>query len=190
MQYTTRRQPRRLVAVVKEGLATDAELATAALQLGAPVAVRLLVASGGSSCCGSHTSGPSLVALDPADAALPAAQSLVVRTLQPGVALVDQSWAALAGGSVALPYVDVLITSSQEFSCGDAPAPTLLTLTDLAMGLTATAKEHYPRVQTLIVVDEVAAGVVPDDWRVVGRANDGIPVQTGLVDLAPAGAAK
>lgn len=183
MPYTiagAQTSPPSMAALLREGLATDSELSALQSALGPTLALRLLISAAHQGCgCGS-TVGPSLVALDPGEGALPSDQAQALRGLRRGAAVADRGWAVLQGGTVALTGLDVLIASSAEFASGDEAGPIVLTLADFAAGLTATAEDHAPDIWTLVVVREVLTREVPEGWRVVAIADNGIAVATGL----------
>lgn len=172
-----------MIALTRNGLASDAELSGVVSELGTLIAVRLLLPFvRQESGCG-HAPGPDLVAVSPQDAALPPDQAAAVRPLAPGAAIADQTWAELRGGTVALAGIDIRITGVAKLTDSTAPGPIVLTLSDLATGLSATEARHAPVVRTLIVVPGVAAGEVPAGWRVVAVADGGgIPISAGLDD--------
>lgn len=187
MPYTiggSRTSPVHMAALLRQGLATDSVLSTLRLAVGPTLAVRLLMSAAQQGCCCGSTEGPSLVALDPAEEALPGDQVEAVRGLRRGTAVADRTWAALQGGTVALTGLDVLIASSALLASGDEAGPIVLTLADLAAGLTATAEDHAPDIWTLAVVHETLIGEVPEGWRLVATAEDGIAVATGLDAIA------
>lgn len=192
MPYTTPHPPQRLTALtalLRAGLASDDQLLEVGVALGPTRAVRLLADTGNTGCSGPSDAGPVLVALDPDDAALPDDQRLAVSGLTRGRAIADHAWAALRGGTIALPGCDVVITRTASLSDCERPGPLLLTLADLAAGLAATALAHAPRVWTLAIVDDVSRSAVPDGWSVVTTSSDGIGAQTGLGLIACGAAA-
>ena len=182
MQCTTRLGPP-LHAMSRPGLATDVQLARVGEVCGPVVALRVVLPAVGGACgCGCAVgAGPSFVAVDPSDGAVPDGQRAAVARVAPGRAVADTGWAFLAGGTVALVGLDVVVVETAELGPGDGPGPVLLALSDLAVSLSRTTGEHVPLLRTLVVVE----GVGDDDvtlagWDVEPTWGGAVPVATGL----------
>lgn len=122
-----------------------------------------------------------MVAVRPDDQALPARERTELQRLAPGVAIADEAWQALIGGTVALGGRDVRISMSGRLSDGTAPGPIVLLLDDLTASLAVSPPQHLPTVRTLAVVCGHASHTrVAPGWTLLpGRAAD-VPVATGL----------
>lgn len=171
-----------LVPVSFEGLADDAQVgALSAASGGQLLAVRLLLPAEQGCRCGCGGGGPAMVAVRPDDQALPARERTELQRLAPGVAIADEAWQALIGGTVALGGRDVRISMSGRLSDGTAPGPIVLLLDDLTASLAVSPPQHLPTVRTLAVVCGHASHTrVAPGWTLLpGRAAD-VPVATGL----------
>lgn len=174
-----------LSALLYDGLADDAAVEAVVGVGRAPVALRLVMAAGACRCGGP---GPTMVAIDPADAALPARQSDAVRGLRPGTALVDRSWAHLVGGQVALAGRSLVVSTAVDLSdsCGRCATPLVLTLGDLAASLAETDSAHLPVLTTVLIRrgshqdDET----VPTDWSVLGSGSPNVALEVGAAGAA------
>ncbi len=165
------------------GLADDAAVdAIRRAAGGRIVALRLLLPAEASGCrCGCGGAGPSMVALDPADEALPRGERTVLGQLAPGVAVADEGWEALIGGTVALAGRDVRILASGALSGGISPGPIVLLLSDLMDSIAASRPQHLPVLRTLAVVcGHPHHALAMSGWTVLpGRSVD-VPVRAGL----------
>jgi len=162
----------------RPGLATDEQLAGVG---GRVVAVRIVLAAAGGSCAcaGPAHDGPALVALDPGDAAVPAAERGAVSRVAPGLAVADTAWAFLAGGTVALVGLDVVVHQVMSLGAtGDGPGPVLFTLSDLAVSLGRVDPAHVPPMRTVVVVR--GPGAVPEGWEAEPVEGLAVPVATGI----------
>jgi hypothetical protein len=171
-----------LRAMLRPGLASDEELNDLAQVCGPVLAVRIVLPTGGGHCgCGSDVGeGPALVALDPADAAVPEEQRAAVRLVRPGRAVADTAWAFLSGGTVALAGVDVVVARVAQLGLVPDPGPVLLALSDLATSLGRTEPAFAPLMRTVAVVGSGVGAATVDGWDAQPTAGVGVPVSTGI----------
>lgn len=180
MQCTTLDEP--LTAVSHAGLATDAQLADLVVAHGSAVAVRVVLPGLAAPCgCGGPAGAvPSLVAIDPHDAAVPPAQRAAVRLVAPGLAVADVAWAFLAGGTVALAGLDAVVHRVAPLGTAGEPGPVLLAISDLAESLGRTAPEHLPLLRTVVVLRAGAGPVAVPGWETEPTRGDSVALTTGL----------
>lgn len=169
-----------LTAWKRPGLATDAALAALADACGPVLAVRVILPVDGGCCDGTSGAGPTLVALDPADKALPESQRAPVGLVQPGHAVADTAWAVLAGGTIALAGTDIVVAGVAAIGpVGDA-APVLLALSDLASSLRHTKPDFAPSMRTVAVTGCRVGADHADGWHLLGTRAGGVGVSTGI----------
>jgi hypothetical protein len=171
-----------LTAMLRPGVATDQELNDLAQMCGPLLAVRIVLPTGGGHCgCGGDAGeGPTLVALDPADAAVPEKQRAAVQLVGPGRAVADTAWAFLSGGTVALAGVDVVVARVAQLGLVPDPGPVLLALSDLATSLGRTEPAFAPLMRTVAVVGGGVGAATVDGWHAQPTAGVGVPVSTGI----------
>lgn len=171
------------LAVSREGLPSDEDMAALAA-VGPLLAVRLLVTTSGGGCS-CRTSGPHLVAVRPADPTAPPAERAAVAAVGPGTGAAGRRSAHLRGATVALTGLDVAVREVVDL-VGEAPAGLLLlALADLATSLARTPAQHAPDLRTLVVVDAAPSSPLPatgDDaaWQRERTTGGWVPLTTGL----------
>lgn len=175
-----------LATAYVDGLADDAAMdALTGVAGGRVVAVRLLLPAEESGCrCGCGGAGPSMVALQRDDEALPGDERTVLNQLGPGAAVADEGWQALIGGTVALAGLDVRISASGALSDGTAPGPIVLLLDDLMASIAASPPQHLPVLRTLAVVcGHPRHALARSGWSTLPGRSVAVPVRTGLPQL-------
>lgn len=184
MQYTMSRGP--FQAMWRPGLADDTQIAAVATLCGPVAAMRVVLPSGRQSCgCGNVDGdvggeGPALVALDPADPAVPRQQRAGVRRVAPGIAVADTAWGFLVGSSIALVGLDVVVAHVCELGLERSPGPVLLALSDVAVSLGRTGVGHMPSLRTVVVVARGTDSLAPEGWVLEPAGNGRVPVTSGL----------
>jgi hypothetical protein len=150
-----------------DGPAPDAAFAS----LGHVVGRRLHIAAGQDrSCCGAAI---DLVAVDPADRALPSATRYALRDLAPGRAIAADTLTELAGGWIAMPGVTIAVAGTAGLG-----GPVVAITFDDAVALLRADGGHRLLVRTTAVVEHTRRPA-PPGWRAVLRDVPEVPLLTG-----------
>jgi hypothetical protein len=149
-----------------DGPAPDAAFAA----LGPLVSRRLHIAAG-RSCCGTAI---DLVAVDPADSALPPATRQVLRDLAPGRVIAASTFSELAGGWIAVPGVNIAIAGTAALG-----GPVIAITFDDAVALLRADGGHRLLVRTTAVVVGHTPQPAPPGWRVMLRDVPEVPLLLG-----------
>jgi hypothetical protein len=151
------------------GPAPDAAFAA----LGPVLSRRLHIpANRGRSCCGAAI---DLVAVDPADPALPPAIRYALRDLAPGRAIAANTFSELAGGWIAMPGVNIAVAGTAELG-----GPLIAITFDDAVALLRADGGHRLLVRTTAVVEHTPRPA-PPAWRVMLRDVPEVPLLPGHV---------
>jgi hypothetical protein len=168
--HPTTQSGRAFSALATDGLAPD----DAVERLAEVVGYRLHISLGEVSCQCGDPSTLTLVALAPDDPSLPAAARSSLADLRPGTAIAAAELTELVGGSVAVPGVDVRITSCADLGSSGVVA---VTLDDAAAFLRAGGGER-PAVTTTVVLAAVHGPLdPPEGWRVVADGTSSVSLQ-------------
>jgi hypothetical protein len=154
------RSNRAFSALATDGLACDDAVETLADVVG----YRLHIALGGGFCQCGDPSALTLVALASDDPSLPAAARTSLASLRPGTAIAAAELTELVGGRVAVPGVDVRITSCAELGSSGIIA---VTLADAVAFLQAGGGERLAVTTTVVLADVHGPLQPPEGWCVV-----------------------
>lgn len=165
-----------LRAFVVDGLAPDAALRALGPRL---MAVRLVFpAAAAKRCCAGHA--PAFVAIDPEDPTVAVLDRRALEALTPGRAVPGAGLRALAGGTVALPGLEIEIAPATDLGPG-LEHVVVLTLADAARGLVHAGEADAMTPGTVAVVH--GAEPLPAPWRAASGEGEWVSLDAGLAAL-------
>jgi hypothetical protein len=157
-------------ALATDGLACDDAVETLADVVG----YRLHIALGEGSCQCGDPRALTLVAVAPDDPSLPAAARSSLADLRPGTAIAAAELTELVGGCVAVPGLDVRITSCADLGSSGVIA---VTLADAAAFLQAGGGERLAVTTTVIRAGVHGPLARPEGWCVVADGTNSVSLQ-------------
>jgi hypothetical protein len=144
-------------AWTRPGIATDADLA--ALTDRVSTRIRICAPTSHQSCC--DTAGLEIFAVDPNDPTLPDDIRFALRQLAPGSAVADRSLHGLDGGWLAVPGVEVKVSTLADLGGG---ATIAITFADVAELLLAPRRSGLAALTEVVTTERPGRTNIPTGW--------------------------
>jgi hypothetical protein len=168
--HPTTQSGRAFSALAADGLAPD----DAVERLAEVVGYRLHISLGEASCQCGDPSALTLVGVAPDDPSLPAAARSALADLRPGTAIAAVELTELVGGCVAVPGLDVRITSCADLGSSGVIA---VALADAAAFLQAGGGERLAVTTTVVLAGVHGPLTPPKGWCVVADGTSSVSLQ-------------